>query len=170
VKTAEQEKLQGFPGHRPKKANIPVPDQNIPDPPKWMGRIGKRAFYDLKEVVGNTGMRVMARSDRLALVMVAEAFEEYRECKKEIEKTGRYWLDAKGVSKKNSAIVDMQNAWGRVMSGLSKFGMTPYDRQKVTVLSPEKKEKTREELMTEKREKALASAQKRYHLKAVNES
>ena len=168
MKTAEQEKLQGYPGHRPKKTNMPIPDyNNLPDPPRWMGRIGKRAYYDLMELVGSKGMRVMAKSDRLALVMVCEAFEEYRNCKNEIKTHGRYWLD-KNTMKKHPAITDMQNAWTRIMSGLSKFGMTPYDRQKVTVLPSDKKEKTREELMQEKRALALASAKKKMHLKTVN--
>ncbi len=46
-------------------------------------------------------MRVMAKSDRLALVLICDAWEEYRQCKAEIEDVGSYWLLANGSMKRH---------------------------------------------------------------------
>ncbi|MBA3012674.1 MAG: hypothetical protein KKF12_16740 [Proteobacteria bacterium] len=91
-KPAELEKLQGNPGHRPVNPNLPVADTAIPGPPKYLGRIAARAYNDLVGLVGTDGMRVMAKSDRLALILICDAWEEYRQCKEEIEDVGQYWL------------------------------------------------------------------------------
>lgn len=166
-KTFEQEKLEGYPGHRPKNTGAPVPNRDIPPPPKWMGRISTRAYHDFVRTVGPDGMNVMAQSDRIALVMTCEAFAEWRECKKIVDLYGRY-QESKGVFKRHPAVVDMQNAWNRIMVGLGKFGMTPYERQKVTVLPEEKREETREEKMARRRANAARRA-KENNLRVVNE-
>lgn len=181
-KTAAQEKLEGYPGHRPANKSMPVPDQEIPPPPRWMGPISTRAYHDLVRVVGPEGMRVMAGSDRLALVMVCEAFEEWRRCRDMIQAEGRYFESGKVVIgdkgeamvsnrqiKRHPAVGDMQNAWNRIMTGLGKFGLTPFERQKVSAISESKREKTREETMAENRKKALEAAKKKSHIKAVGE-
>lgn len=180
-KTAEQEKLEGYPGHRPVSKNAPVPDMEIPDPPKWMSRIAKRAYYDLVAVVGPEGMRVMAKSDKLALSMVCEAFAEWRECRTVLAKEGRYHksgkiiLDKEGNPvieqyqiKRHPAVGDMQNAWSRLMTGLGKFGLTPYERQKVVAIAVPESGKPKEKSTTDKRKAALAAAKENAHLKAVN--
>ncbi len=163
-KTAEQEKLEGYPGHRPVNKKAPVADRDIPPPPKWMGHISTRAYHDFVRLVGNEGMRVMAKSDKLALSLVCEAFEEWRKCKKILDEEGRYT-----DGRRHPALVDMQKWWSLLMTGLGKFGMTPYERQKVSTIGEPKKEKTREELMAEKRQSALEAAKAKQHIKAVNE-
>lgn len=163
-KTAEQEKLEGYPGHRPVNENAPVPDRDIPGPPKWMGRVSTRAYHDFVRLVGPSGMRVMAKSDRMALVMVCEAFQEWRDCKNLLDTEGRY-LDGK----RHHAVADLQKWWGLIMTGLGKFGMTPYERQKTKAIGEHKKEKTREEIMAENRKKALEAAKSKAHIKAVNQ-
>ncbi len=176
-KTEEQQKLEGYPSHHKKKATkIPVikaKDRQIPDPPRWMGRISKRMYHDLVDIVGKEGMKVMAKSDRLALVMVCEAFAEWRECRSTLATEDRYYTSERAGNKtikRHPAVGDMQNAWTRIMTGLGKFGLTPYERQKVSVIvGDKKKKKTREQEMAERRKKAIKAAQDKNHLQAVNE-
>lgn len=174
-KTAEQERLEGYPGHRKVNDSAPKPNRDIPDPPKWMKSVSTRAYHDIVRLVGSDGMRVMGRSDKFALIMLCEAFEEWRNCRDILAKDGRYFESGKVVFddegnqhidnrqiKRHPAVGDMQNAWNRIMMGLGKFGMTPYDRQKVVVLLDDKpKEKTREEILKEKRAKALELVKKK---------
>lgn len=188
-KTAEQEKLEGFPGHRPVSENMPEPDRNIPEPPKFLSRVGKRAYHELVRLVGPEGMQTMARSDALALSMVCDAYAEYRLARSEVENLeNRYLISGATKTSENKdgsvkvetftkqirrhpAVGDAQDAWKRVMAGLGKFGLTPYDRKSVESLGRPKQE-SREDKIAKRRaeaaEKAKIAAQKGEHLKKVS--
>ena len=175
MKTIDQEKLEGNPGRRPINDLAPEPKKEIPNPPKFLDRIGKRAYHELSRLVGPDGMNVMAKTDGLALAMICDAYQEYRDTLKILDEDGKYYISSqikivkvdektgktttslKEVRKKHPAVPDMQNAWARVMSGLSKFGMTPYDRKNVKILSPVKKE-SKKEIAAERRAEAARKA------------
>lgn len=179
-KTEEQEKLEGYPGHRPVNKSAPVPDRRIPIPPKWLGKIATRHYHDIARLIGPDGMRVMAASDLFSLAIVCDAYEDYRNCRDLLEKEGPYFDSGKVVALENGEVVisnlqkkrhpavgDKQNAWVRYMSGLGKFGLTPYERQKVSALPEDKPTQTREEIMAEKRKKAIEAAKSGSHVKKV---
>lgn len=182
-KTAEQERLEGYPGHRPVNKSAPEPSRDIPDPPKWLGKIGSRHYHDLVRRIGPKGMRVMGASDRDALAMVCDVYEEYRNCREVLEIEGPYFRSKKVVEvdgtddvvteygpwKRHPAVGDKQNAWTRYMTGLGKFGLTPYERQKVSAFEEDKPKQTREEVMAERRKNAVEAAKNKTHIKAVNE-
>ena len=179
-KTAEQERLEGFPGHRAQNKSAPVPDRDIPSPPKWLGKIASRHYCDLVRRIGPQGMRVMAASDIYALAIICDSYEDYRKCRDILEKEGPYFESGKAIiqedgsiiwdnlqKKRHPAVGDKQNAWSRYMTGLGKFGLTPYERQKVSVIGEDKPEKTREQLMAESRAKALEAAKNKQHIRKV---
>ncbi len=170
-KTAEQERLQGYPGHRPVNSNAPVPDMTIPEPPKRLGRIAKRHYHDVARVVGPDKMRTMGASDIFALTAICEIYQNYRDCRDFLDKHGRYFDvfedDVLVDSKRNPRVIDEIKYWDQYLKGLGKFGLTPYERQKVSTLSEDKPEQTREQAMTEKRKKAVAAAKKGGHIQAV---
>ncbi len=187
-KTKEQEKLEGNPGKRAINKNSPSPDRAIPDPPKFLSRVGKRAYHDLVRMVGNEGMRVMAKTDSLALSLVCDAYAEYRKTRDVVENLDdRYYISSEKVNvithkdgsvtteksqiiKRHPAVGDAQDAWKRIMQGLGKFGMTPYDRKNVNALEEEEKE-TREDKMARRRADAALRAKERAkdgkHIKKV---
>jgi P27 family predicted phage terminase small subunit len=183
-KTAEQERLEGYPGHRPVNGSAPVPDSNIPPAPKWLGKIATRHYYDLARRLGNDGMRVLGASDTFALAMVCDTYEEYRKCRDILEEEGPYFQSGRNIlndegdiigidnlqKKRHPAVGDKQNAWSRYMTGLGKFGLTPYERQKVSVISDDKPVQSRDDILAEKRKKALEAAKNKSHIrKVVNE-
>jgi P27 family predicted phage terminase small subunit len=169
-KTAEQERLEGYPGHRPVNENPPTPDRNIPNPPKWLGKIAARHYHDLVRRIGPEGMRVMAASDRDALAIVCDVFEKYRNCREFLEKNGRYfdiWDEETKTlvgSKRNPRVIDEQKYWGLYMTGLGQFGLTPYQRKNVSVL-PEEKKESREDRIAARRKNIVEMAKQ----KAVND-
>lgn len=192
MKTAEQEKLEGNPGRRPENKSAPKPDPAILEPQKFLNRVATRAYHELVKIVGPEGMQVMAKTDSLALTMICDAYADYRVAVKTIDKYGATVensamietgeLDKKGKKitekvlvslKRNPAVGDKQNAWSRVMQGLSKFGMTPYDRKNVSILellpeeSPEEK-KARDRADAKIRAK-IAAGNKTHIQKVVNE-
>ena len=172
-KTAEQERLEGYPGHRKPNANAPEADRDIPGPPKWLGNISTRAYHDLVRLVGNDGMRVMAKSDQLALSMVCEAFQDYRRYNDIIEiegphyRNGIYKEDEEGnvivntiQVKKHPLIAAKENAWQRLMTGLGQFGLTPYQRQKVSAIKVDNVEETPAEKRAKQKQAAIEAAKK----------
>jgi len=177
LKTAEQEKMEGNPGRRPINENTPMADGKIQGPPKYLSKVGARFYNDLCRVCGPENMRVLSSSDASALALVADAYAEYRlardvvneldiryyTSKEEIKvtfdkKTGAEKITSSKTIKRHPAVGDMQNAWSRVMSGLSKFGMTPYDRKNV-VSAPESKPVSKKDEIKEARKNRLAKMQ-----------
>lgn len=170
MKTAEQEKLEGNPGRRPENKKAPKPDRNIPDPPKYLDRVGVRAYHELVRIVGEEGMKVMAKSDALALSLICDAYSEYRLCRKITQTEQERYPESGGLIKRHPAITDAANAFARVMNGLKSFGMNPADRAKVNIIEllPEE---TPEQIKARDRAEAILKAKKaaqtKTHIKKV---
>lgn len=170
MKTAEQEKLEGNPGHRPEQKNPANKIIEVPAPPKYLDRIGARAYYDLTGLLGQSGMQVFAKSDYFALSMICDAYDEYRTARKAVITDGRYQTTSAGLKKRHPAIGDAQDAWKRVMSGLTRFGLTPVDRKNVDKILITTEESREERLKRRRAESALKAqklAEEQKHIKAV---
>lgn len=189
MKTDNQDKLEGRPGHR-KIKDVPAPSRKIPPPPKSLDAVGKRFYYDLVRLCGDE-MKVLAITDTKALEMLSDAYSEYRAIKNlipnmddkyyvskreittKLHEDGSETITESTIIKKHPAVSDMQNAWGRIMQALTRFGMTPYDRQKVGPMleSGTDNKPTRKDELKEKRikiqEKAKKMAEDGGHIKEV---
>lgn len=165
MKTAEQERLEGNPGRRPENKNPPNKILEVPDPPKYLGRIGKYAYHQLTKLLGQEGMQVFAKSDYFMLSLICDAYDEYRTARKTLEDEGRYYT-TKGLKKRHPAVGDSQDAWKRVISGLTRFGLSPVDRknvEKILITTHEPEKLT----PAQRRAEALLKAKNREHIKKV---
>ncbi len=178
-KTTDIEKLEGNPGRRKPPVNEPQPPKGIPEAPEWLSEKATIAYYELSKIVGPDGMNTMSKTDGIAMAMLCDAFIEYRYARDELENgtdfykadpdpkieeplhinIGRYYISKDGLVKRHPAVGDMQDAWKRVAMMLGQFGMTPVARKNVQTLG-NKKEKTREQKMAEKRKKMAEVAKK----------
>ena len=169
MKTAEQEKLEGYPGHRKPNEKAPKPNYNIPEPPKFLDRVGKRHYYELVKRFGPDGMRTAGESDAPALALIADAYSEFRKCR-DLLTDGQRYYDNGGVMKKHPAVIDMQNARAFVLSGYGKFGGTGYDRKNVNILDllpVESREDKKAKRRAEASLKAKKLAESKNHIKKV---
>jgi len=170
MKTAEQEKLEGNPGHRPEQKNPAVKIIEVPAPPKYLGRIGARAYHDLTGLLGQSGMQVFAKSDYFVLSLICDAYDEYRTARKTVHNEGRYQTTKSGLKKRHPAIGDAQDAFKRVMSGLTRFGLTPVDRKNVDKILITTEESREDRIARRRAENALKAqelAKNKKHVKAI---
>ena len=167
-KTLEQEKLQGYPGHRPVNKNAPVAEMVIPKAPKFLDKVATRKYYDLSRAAGIEGMRVAGKSDGEILAMTAFAYSRFRAALKTLGEKTEYYETPSGQIKKHPAMGEVSNWWVKYNFGLSKLGMTPYERQKVSAIPEEKVEDPQVQTAADKRKAAIVAAKENAHLKAVN--
>jgi P27 family predicted phage terminase small subunit len=86
---------------------------------------------------------VLTVSDHAALAPLCDAWDDYWKAGEAVGKHGVTLgvQTRKGASlvKANPAVAIKADAWRRVQSGLSKFGLDPSSRANLSVLTPEKK-------------------------------
>lgn len=159
MKTIEQEKLEGNPSRRPVNESAPMAAGKIPNPPKFLDRVGTRKYHDLVRIVGLDGMRVAGKSDGEALAMVAFAYSKFRNAQDSLDQATEFYTTPGGQIKKHPASGEVSDWWTKYQAGLSKFGMSPFDRKNVDALPGEKK-KSRKQELAERREQATEKANK----------
>jgi P27 family predicted phage terminase small subunit len=105
-------------------------------PPGWVkGAKARRAWRELVKLLGDA--KVLTVMDVLALGLLVDAFSDYLEAKRVIEKEGLFYAqvtDQNGIIKRAHPAVQVRdNAWARLERILGKFGMNPADRSRVKV-------------------------------------
>jgi P27 family predicted phage terminase small subunit len=131
--------VQGNPGRRPLNKLEPKPEPGIPVCPSWLSSKGKFAWKEISTLLGD--MRVLTKADRKALELLCDAYSEYRDARAVIQKDGATY---EAITEAGSIIVRSRpevaissDAWRRVKTMLSEFGLTPSSRSRIQV--PDKK-------------------------------
>ena len=126
---------------RMKDRNPPEPKKGKETPPAWLNTKAKRAFNELVKIT--TDMNVLTLADKTSLAMVCDAYSDYLEAKDLIDEQGMTYkvTNREGVEmiKANPAASIKADAWRRVMIGLGKFGISPSDREKISITPVKKK-------------------------------
>jgi P27 family predicted phage terminase small subunit len=82
-------------------------------------------------------------SDHAALALLCDAWDDYWKAGEAAEKHGLtigvQTREGTALVKANPAVAMKADAWRRVQSGLSKFGLDPSSRANLSVTTPEKK-------------------------------
>lgn len=159
MKTAAQEKLEGNPGHRPENKTAPEINTDIPNPPKFLCPIGKRAYHDLVALFGVSGSQVLSREHASYLSYLADAIADFRKYRAEVEKDG-VMMETQSGKKPHPLIKYKDEAWKRVERGLKEFGGTAYSSKSVSKILGITTEETREEKKARTRAEASEKAKK----------
>lgn len=102
--------------------------------PKWLSDQAKEAYLDLSEILAD--MQVLTKADRTALEMLCDAYAEYRQARAFVEQYGMTY----GVTTKEGDTLHKvypqvgiaSDAYKRVRSMMTEFGLTPASRGKVS--------------------------------------
>lgn len=85
-------------------------------------------------------MDVLTVADHLALAMVSDAYDDYFVASEAIDEYGGTYKitnrDETELIKANPAVAMKSDAWRRIQSGLSKFGLDPSSRAGLVVNNP----------------------------------
>jgi len=129
--------LRGDPGHRGVNDREPTPPRGIPDPPDWLHALELEAWGTLAAALEPMG--VVTVSDGPALTALVQAWAEWREARGTLDLEGTYYdtLDAAGnrIVRKHPAVGVASDAWRRISSMLSEFGLTPSSRSRLQVVA-----------------------------------
>lgn len=139
-KPAPLKLLQGNPGKREVKASKGGSSNKLPQTPRHLDRVGRYAYKKLVDQLGPSG--IIQETDGLALELLADAYQEFRDARAAIKKHGgpTYETITESGSKIHRAYPEVaigQDAWRRLKGMLTEFGLTPSSRSKINVMDPE---------------------------------
>ena len=120
------------------RENEPKPATGIAKPPAWLSRRGRKIFRELAEIT--TAMGILTVADHHALALISDAYDGYFVATEAITEHGVTYTitnrDGDELIKANPAVAMKSDAWRRVQSGLSKFGLDPSSRAGLVVNNP----------------------------------
>ena len=135
--------LQGNPGHRKLNKAEPKPRDGAPNCPTWLSAEAKAEWRRLVPELEEIGL--LSLVDRMALTTLCQAWAEFYEATKILEKEGRTFTTIAGYIVQHPAVAMQRSAWAGVKSFCSLFGLDPSSRSRMQL--PEKpKEPTAFEL------------------------
>lgn len=127
--------LRGNPRDKPLNLAEPDPAKGLPDPPDWLNLLEREAWATLAEALQPMG--VVTLSDGPALTALAVAWAEWRQARAVLDLEEPYYQhqDDGGTMyiRKHPATAVAADAWRRVSSMLSEFGLTPASRSRLQV-------------------------------------
>ena len=135
-KPAKLKLLEGNPGKRPIKLNTPQPTPKRPTCPRWLSKEAKREWKRVVPELERLGLLTVV--DRAALAGYCESWAEYREAREFIHKHGvvnpikdddgniKYLQQVPQVSIANKALANIR-------AFCSMFGLSPSDRERMTL-------------------------------------
>jgi len=115
--------------------------------PDWLKGQALWAWRQLSQMLGEQGMKVLTRADRHALMLLCDAYREYREARALVEKEGQVvtvFTQTGTRPMAHPAVAISSDAWRRVRLMLVEFGLTPSARSKVKAEEPVAKDPLQE--------------------------
>ncbi len=121
------------------RKNEPNPAKGIAKVPTWLSRRGRKIVRELAKLTA--AMDVLTVADNHALAMLSDAYDDYFVASEAIDEHGATYKianrDGTELVKANPAVTQKADAWRRIQSGLSKFGLDPTSRAGMVVNNPE---------------------------------
>ncbi len=125
--------IKGNPGKRAINKAEPKPKAVRPRKPAHIDAKAKRYWEDLCKILEDMGVLTIA--DGKALEMLCDAYADYRDCQAIVKKEGRTYITfsvaGDKLIKAHPAVSQASDAWKRVKSMMSEFGLTPSSRSGV---------------------------------------
>lgn len=134
--------ITGNPGKRPLNTKEPKPAVKRLVPPAWLDPKARYAFQELEKILGED-MRVLTGADRMALELLCDVYSEYREARDVILRDGStYEVETEQGSyvRPRPEVAIAADAWKRVKSMLTEFGLTPSSRTRIKMGKPEEQD------------------------------
>lgn len=127
-------KLRGNPGKRAYNEDEPTPPVLITRPPDWLDDAARDAWLELSPMLAS--MRVLTEADRVALMLLCDAYSEWRAARDAVVEEGMVFtvINEAGdtMIRRRPEVGIRADAWRRVLRGLIEFGLTPSARSRVS--------------------------------------
>ena len=127
--------VQGNAGKREINKREPKPKTERPKVPAYLSPKAKTAFKNVSDLLEDMGVLTIA--DGMALEMMCNAYSEWRDLRKVIDKEGSTYktIGTSGdeVIKARPEVAMAADAWKRIKSMAAEFGLTAASRTKIQV-------------------------------------
>lgn len=127
--------LRGNPGKRPLNEAAPEPETGRPDVPPWLDENRAELFGEVADYLENMG--VLTTVDGHALALLVDAYMDYLECQRVVDREGRTYetVNQRGgiMIRARPEVTMASDAWRRVASMMASFGLEPSSRTKLKV-------------------------------------
>lgn len=133
-KPTEMKKLEGNPGKRALNNKEPKPEKAIPDCPQHLKGPARTEWSRITKELFTLG--VLSRVDRASLVAYCQAWADYVNACKRVEKEGAVIISDKGGMYQNPWVSIKNSSMDRMVRISSEFGMTPSSRSRIKVEAP----------------------------------
>jgi P27 family predicted phage terminase small subunit len=125
--------LAGNPGKRALPKNEPKPKRGVPRPPSWLSKEARKHWKEVSAELDLMG--VLTTADAQALALFCDALSEYVAARHEVLTVGATYsseTESGGlIVRPNPAVAMASDAWRRLKSMATEFGLTPASRSKV---------------------------------------
>lgn len=129
--------------------NEPKLKVEAPKVPAHLSPKAKTAWKGLCETLGD--MQVLATADAKALELLCDAYSQWRDLRKVLDKEGHTYQTTSQTGdilfKARPEVAMAADAWKRISSMLQQFGLTPSARSKVNAQEKEPEKDPLEEFM-----------------------
>jgi P27 family predicted phage terminase small subunit len=126
--------VTGNPGKRPLNELEPKPEIKRPKVPAFLSPKAKTAWNGLCDVLED--MSLITLADAKSLELLCDAYAQWRDLRKIIDECGHTYQTTTQTGdvmyKARPEVAMAADAWKRVASMLSQFGLTPAGRSKVS--------------------------------------
>lgn len=123
--------LEGNPGKRARRDNVPSPKRSAPTCPEWLGAEAKAEWRRLAPRL--IAMGLLTTLDRAAFVCYCTAYGHWKECQRVIRQHGEVYVTGSGRIKERPEVV-MARQWVRLMKDFAvEFGLTPSSRARLSL-------------------------------------
>ena len=129
--------LQGNPGRRPLPKSEPHPEIGVPTRPQWLLPEAKREWSRIVPELRRLGL--LAKIDRAMLSMWCQCWGMYVEAVKDIRDNGMSYSKEDGYEGQRPSVSIMNKMIEKMTALSARFGMTPSDRSRISVATPEAK-------------------------------
>lgn len=137
-------KAEGNPGRRPLNKSEPSAGVFNMDPPENLSEQAKSIWNQIAQL--GSKMNVIDQADAIALEMLAQTFAEWRQCQEWIKEKGTYYATSTNggnkIMRQFPQVSQAADAFRRLKSMLSEFGMTPSSRVRLGSTEGEQDELT----------------------------
>ncbi len=131
--------LRVFEGGKPKPKSKDEPDpgeaapelspEDLPDPPKYLGREARRIFTETAQRLAK--LRLLTDADVDALAMYAATQERYRKAVRKINREGMIIKAPSGYPQQSPYVAIATKALDQARKLLAEFGLTPSSRARI---------------------------------------
>ena len=109
--------------------------------PAWLSERAKEAYRELSDVL--VGMQVLTKADRMALEMLCDAYAQYRDAQEFVRENGMTYetsTEAGTMHRAFPQVAIASDAYKRIRSMMTEFGLTPASRGKVSAQGEQKED------------------------------